>query len=29
LQSNFARDFHKQFGMTPTDYVNSRKTKPV
>jgi AraC-like DNA-binding protein len=26
LQSNFARDFHKQFGMTPTDYVNSRKT---
>jgi ligand-binding sensor domain-containing protein/signal transduction histidine kinase/DNA-binding response OmpR family regulator len=25
LQSNFARDFHKQFGMTPTDYVNSRK----
>jgi len=29
LQSNFARDFHKQFGMTPTDYVNSRKSKPV
>jgi ligand-binding sensor domain-containing protein/signal transduction histidine kinase/DNA-binding response OmpR family regulator len=29
LQSNFARDFHKQFGMTPTEYVNSRKTKPV
>jgi len=26
LQSNFARDFHKQFGMTPTEYVNSRKT---
>ncbi|HEV3325574.1 MAG TPA: two-component regulator propeller domain-containing protein, partial [Puia sp.] len=26
LQSNFARDFHKQFGMTPTDYVNSRKS---
>lgn len=25
LQSNFARDFHKQFGMTPSDYVNSRK----
>jgi ligand-binding sensor domain-containing protein/signal transduction histidine kinase/DNA-binding response OmpR family regulator len=25
LQSNFARDFHKQFGMTPTEYVNSRK----
>jgi ligand-binding sensor domain-containing protein/signal transduction histidine kinase/DNA-binding response OmpR family regulator len=29
LQSNFARDFHKQFGMTPTEYVNSRKGKPV
>jgi ligand-binding sensor domain-containing protein/signal transduction histidine kinase/DNA-binding response OmpR family regulator len=29
LQSNFARDFHKQFGMTPTDYVNSRKAKQV
>lgn len=25
LPSNFARDFHKQFGMTPTEYVNSRK----
>jgi DNA-binding response OmpR family regulator len=25
LASNFARDFHKQFGMTPTEYVNSRK----
>ncbi|MBS1599077.1 MAG: response regulator [Bacteroidetes bacterium] len=25
LQTNFARDFHKQFGMTPTDYVNNRK----
>jgi ligand-binding sensor domain-containing protein/signal transduction histidine kinase/DNA-binding response OmpR family regulator len=25
LQSNFARDFHKQFGMTPTDYVNGKK----
>jgi ligand-binding sensor domain-containing protein/signal transduction histidine kinase/DNA-binding response OmpR family regulator len=25
LQTNFARDFHKQFGMTPTEYVNSRK----
>jgi DNA-binding response OmpR family regulator len=29
LQSNFARDFHKQFGMTPTEYVNGRKAKPV
>lgn len=32
-QSNFARNFHKQFGMTPTDYVHmkqeqSRSTKP-
>jgi len=25
LQTNFARDFHKQFGMTPSDYVNGRK----
>jgi len=25
LQTNFARDFHKQFGMTPTEYVTSRK----
>jgi DNA-binding response OmpR family regulator len=25
LASNFARDFHKQFGMTPTEYVNSQK----
>jgi ligand-binding sensor domain-containing protein/signal transduction histidine kinase/DNA-binding response OmpR family regulator len=25
LASNFARDFHKQFGMTPTEYVNNRK----
>ena len=22
LQTNFARDFHKQFGMTPTEYMN-------
>jgi AraC-like DNA-binding protein len=29
LQSNFARDFHKQFGMTPTEYVNGRRSKPV
>jgi len=27
LQSNFARDFHKQFGMTPTDYMNERLEK--
>ena len=25
LQTNFARDFHKQFGMTPTEYIHSRK----
>jgi signal transduction histidine kinase/ligand-binding sensor domain-containing protein/DNA-binding response OmpR family regulator len=24
LQSNFARDFHKQFGLTPTEYMNNR-----
>lgn len=23
-QSNFARNFHKQFGMTPTDYMHSK-----
>jgi ligand-binding sensor domain-containing protein/signal transduction histidine kinase/DNA-binding response OmpR family regulator len=23
LQNNFSRDFHKQFGMTPTSYINS------
>lgn len=23
-QSNFARNFHKQFNMTPTDYMNSK-----
>ena len=27
LASNFARDFHKQFGMTPSEYVNSRKAR--
>ncbi len=27
LQTNFARDFHKQFGMTPTEYMNSRKAE--
>ena len=25
-QSNFGRDFHKQFGMTPSEYVTSKKT---
>jgi ligand-binding sensor domain-containing protein/DNA-binding response OmpR family regulator/nitrogen-specific signal transduction histidine kinase len=25
LQTNFARDFHKQFGMTPTDYMNDKQ----
>jgi ligand-binding sensor domain-containing protein/signal transduction histidine kinase/DNA-binding response OmpR family regulator len=25
MPSNFARDFHKQFGMTPSEYVNSQK----
>jgi ligand-binding sensor domain-containing protein/signal transduction histidine kinase/DNA-binding response OmpR family regulator len=24
LQTNFARDFHKQFGMTPSDYMNEK-----
>ncbi len=27
LQTNFARDFHKQFGMTPSDYMNEKLTK--
>lgn len=27
LQTNFARDFHKQFGMSPTEYMNGRKTE--
>jgi two-component system cell cycle response regulator len=27
LQSNFARDFHKQFGMSPTEYVNGGTKK--
>lgn len=26
-QSNFARNFHKQFGMTPTDYMHSKQTE--
>jgi DNA-binding response OmpR family regulator len=25
LQTNFARDFHKQFGMTPSEYINSKQ----
>jgi AraC-like DNA-binding protein len=24
-QSNFARNFQKQFNMTPTEYMNSRQ----
>jgi len=27
LQTNFARDFHKQFGMTPTEYMNNRQSE--
>jgi DNA-binding response OmpR family regulator len=27
-QSNFGRDFHKQFGMTPSEYVASKKSSP-
>jgi two-component system cell cycle response regulator len=27
LQTNFARDFHKQFGMTPSDYINDKQLK--
>lgn len=27
LQTNFARDFHKQFGMTPSDYINDKTLK--
>jgi ligand-binding sensor domain-containing protein/signal transduction histidine kinase/DNA-binding response OmpR family regulator len=25
LQTNFARDFHKQFGMSPSEYINSKQ----
>ena len=25
LQTNFARDFHKQFNMTPSDYMNNKQ----
>ena len=27
LQTNFARDFHKQFGMTPSEYMNCKQTE--
>jgi ligand-binding sensor domain-containing protein/signal transduction histidine kinase/DNA-binding response OmpR family regulator len=27
LQTNFARDFHKQFGMTPSEYMNNKQTE--
>jgi len=27
LQTNFARDFHKQFGMTPSDYMNDKQAR--
>jgi AraC-like DNA-binding protein len=26
-QSNFARSFHKQFGMSPTDYLQTKQTE--
>ncbi|MBD0298541.1 MAG: helix-turn-helix transcriptional regulator, partial [Flavisolibacter sp.] len=26
-QSNFARSFHKQFGMTPTDYLQTKQAE--
>ena len=26
-QSNFARNFHKQFNMTPTDYMHAKQSK--
>jgi ligand-binding sensor domain-containing protein/signal transduction histidine kinase/DNA-binding response OmpR family regulator len=29
LQNNFSRDFHKQFGLTPTSYVNGLHSAPV
>ncbi len=27
LQTNFARDFHKQFGMTPSEYITSKQVE--
>lgn len=27
LQSNFSRDFHKQFGITPSSYINQQQVK--
>jgi ligand-binding sensor domain-containing protein/signal transduction histidine kinase/DNA-binding response OmpR family regulator len=29
LQNNFSRDFHKQFGLTPTSYVNGLYSAPA
>ncbi len=29
LQTNFARDFHKQFGMTPSEYVSDTSGKKI
>jgi len=29
LQTNFARDFHKQFGMTPSEYVSDTSGKKL
>ena len=29
LQNNFSRDFHKQFGLTPTSYINGLHSRPV
>jgi signal transduction histidine kinase/ligand-binding sensor domain-containing protein/DNA-binding response OmpR family regulator len=29
LQTNFARDFHKQFGMTPSEYVSDTSGKKM
>ena len=27
LKSNFSRDFHKQFGLTPSDYLKNLQKK--
>jgi two-component system, cell cycle response regulator len=29
LQTNFARDFHKQFGMTPSEYMSNKPSEDV